>query len=406
MPIQEQGAGHGSERGGLGRNVYALALVSFFTDVSSEMIYPLLPVFLTSVLGASAGFIGAIEGAAESVAALLKLASGWWSDRVKRRKGFVVFGYALASVVRPLVAIAQSATQVLAIRVTDRVGKGVRNSPRDALIADSVPPTMRGRAFGVRSAADNAGALLGPLIAFALLTWFGLSLRSVFWWSAVPAGLAIVVAIVGVRDVAKREGQSSKKSELRSGMGGRFWAFLAIVFVFTLGNSTDAFLLLRARDLGVPIAMAPILWAVLNAVKSVSNIPGGALSDRIGRRPLLIAGWAVYALVYYLFARATHAWQAWALFAGYGIFFGLTEGAELALVADVAPHDRRGAAFGWYYLAIGIGALPASLIFGAVWDRFGAGRAFDLGAGLALAASMALLLIAAPGQQQREPGRL
>jgi MFS family permease len=189
-------------------------------------------------------------------------------------------------------------------------------------------------------------------------------------------------------------------------MGGRFWAFLAIVFVFTLGNSTDAFLLLRARDLGVPIAMAPILWAVLNAVKSVSNIPGGALSDRIGRRPLLIAGWAVYALVYYLFARATHAWQAWALFAGYGIFFGLTEGAELALVADVAPHDRRGAAFGWYYLAIGIGALPASLIFGAVWDRFGAGRAFDLGAGLALAASMALLLIAAPGQQQREPGRL
>jgi MFS family permease len=406
MPIEEQDTGHGDEPRGLGRNVYALALVSFFTDVSSEMIYPLLPVFLTTVLGASAGFIGAIEGAAESVAALLKLASGWWSDRVKRRKGFVVFGYALASVVRPLVAIAQSATQVLAIRVTDRVGKGVRNSPRDALIADSVPPTMRGRAFGVRSAADNAGALLGPLIAFALLTWFGLSLRSVFWWSAVPAVLAIIVAVVGVQEVKKRQGATTKKSELRSGMGGRFWVFLAIIFVFTLGNSTDAFLLLRAQQLGVPIALAPILWAVLNAVKSVSNVPGGALSDRIGRRPLLIAGWGVYALVYYLFARASHAWQAWALFAAYGIFFGLTEGAELALVADVAPHDRRGAAFGWYYLAIGIGALPASLIFGGVWDRFGAGRAFDLGAALALAASLALLLVPRQRQQQREPGRL
>jgi MFS family permease len=386
----------------LGRNVYALAAVSFFTDVSSEMIYPLLPVFLTTVLGASAGFIGAIEGAAESTAALLKLGSGWWSDRVRKRKVFVVVGYTLASVARPLIAAAQSATQVLLIRVSDRVGKGLRNSPRDALIADSVDPRLRGRAFGLRSAADNAGALLGPLIAFAILKWAGLSLRTVFWLSAIPGAIAIVVAIVGVREV-ERHTPVGKKTELGTGMGKRFWALLVVIFIFTLGNSTDAFLLLRARQLGVPIALAPILWALLNGVKSISNVPGGTLSDRIGRRPTLIAGWAVYALVYFLFARATHAWHAWALFAGYGVFFGLTEGTELAMIADVAPALRRGSAYGWYYLAIGIGALPASLMFGALWDRFGAPFAFTVGAALALVAAIGLLLV---GQQQREPGRL
>jgi len=375
----------------LGRNVYALAAVSFFTDVSSEMIYPLLPVFLTSVLGASAGFIGAIEGAAESTAALLKLASGWWSDRVRRRKPLVVAGYALASAVRPLVAIAQSATQVLLIRVSDRVGKGIRNAPRDALIADSIHPSVRGRAFGVRSAADNAGALLGPLIAFAILAWWHVSLRTVFWFAAIPGAIAVIVAIAGVREVRRGEAKQSKVTQLRSGMGRRFWAFLVVIFIFTLGNSTDAFLLLRARELGVPVALAPILWALLNGVKSVSNIPGGTLSDRIGRRPTLVAGWVVYAIVYFLFARASHAWEAWALFAGYGIFFGLSEGTELALVADVVPEDRRGSAYGWYYLAIGIGALPASLIFGVLWDRFGSPVAFSTGAALALVAAIALL---------------
>jgi MFS family permease len=377
----------------LGRNVYALAAVSFFTDVSSEMIYPLLPVFLTTVLGASAGFIGAIEGAAESTAALLKLASGWWSDRVRRRKPMVVAGYALASMVRPLVAIAQSATQVLLIRVSDRVGKGIRNAPRDALIADSIHPSVRGRAFGVRSAADNAGALLGPLIAFAILTWWHVSLRTVFWLAAIPGAVAVIVAIVGVREVRQHERTGAKSPQLAARMGARFWALLAVIFVFTLGNSTDAFLLLRARQLGVPVALAPILWALLNGVKSVSNVPGGVLSDRIGRRPTLIAGWVVYALVYFLFARATQAWEAWALFAGYGIFFGLSEGTELALIADVAPADRRGSAYGWYYLAIGIGALPASLLFGVLWDRFGSPVAFSTGAGLALTAALALFAL-------------
>ena len=387
--------------GGMGRNVYALAAVSFFTDVSSEMIYPLLPVFLTSVLGASAGFIGAIEGAAESTAALLKLASGWWSDKTRKRKPFVVAGYTLASAMRPLVAIAQSATQVLLIRVSDRVGKGIRNSPRDALIADSVDPAVRGRAFGFRNAADNAGALLGPLIAFAILSWWHVSLRTVFWFAVIPGALAVVAAIFGVKEI---EGENAKKpgSEVELGrhMGSRFWLFLGVILVFTLGNSTDAFLLLRAKELGVPVALAPILWALLNGVKSVFNIPGGALSDRIGRRPTLIAGWLVYAIVYFLFARASTAWHAWALFGAYGLYFGLTEGTELALVADVVPMDRRGVAYGWYYLAIGIGALPASLLFGVLWDRFGSGVAFIVGAAFALVSAIGLLFLPSPPRRK------
>ena len=379
----------------LGRNVYALALVSFFTDVSSEMIYPLLPVFLTTVLGASASFLGAIEGAAETTAALLKLASGWWSDRVQRRKPLVLLGYVIATAARPLVAISQSAAQVLVIRVSDRVGKGIRNSPRDALIADSVDPSIRGRAFGFHRAADHLGGVVGPLIAFALIGWFGLSLRSVFWLALVPGLLSVLAVIVGVREVAmRREASKAQTLELsRASLGARFWAVLAVIFIFTLGNSTDAFLLLRAKELGIPVALAPILWAVLHVVKSASSTPGGALSDRIGRKPTLIAGWALYALVYFAFALATETWQAWGLFALYGAYFGLTEGTERALVSDLVPASRRGVAFGWYYLAIGAAALPASVLFGVLWDKLGSDVAFTAGALLALVAAVGITVI-------------
>jgi len=203
----------------------------------------------------------------------------------------------------------------------------------------------------------------------------------------------VIVAVVGIREVAPRGPADRTHVELGTQMGGRFWAFLAVVFVFTLGNSTDAFLLLRAKELGVPVALAPILWALLSGVKSISNIPGGSLSDRIGRRPTLVAGWVVYALVYLLFGRATQPWHAWALFAAYGIFFGLTEGAQLALVADVVPKARRGMAYGWYYLAIGVGALPASIMFGVLWDRYGSPVAFAVGAGLAMVAAAGLFLL-------------
>ena len=380
----------------LGRNVLALGVVSFLTDVSSEMIYPLLPVFLTVVLGADAAFVGAIEGAAETTAALLKLASGWWSDRVRRRKPLVVIGYAIASIARPLVAIAQSATQVLAIRVSDRVGKGIRNAPRDALIAESVDPSIRGRAFGFHRAMDNAGGVLGPLIAFAVLTWHFAELRTVFWLAAIPAVLSVIVLIAFVRDVPRAAVEPTPGStglDLTQPMGARFWKVLGVIFLFTLGNSTDAFLLLRANQLGVPVALAPILWAALHVVKTASNVPGGVLSDRVGRRPTLIAGWLLYAVVYFGFARASVAWQAWALFAVYGVFFGLTEGSERALVADMVSLERRGTAFGWYNLAIGLGALPASLLFGVVWDRASAPAAFVMGASLALAASVGMTLV-------------
>src|SRR4051812_30796744 len=321
----------------LGRNVYAMSAVSFLTDASSEMIYPLLPVFLTATLHASAGFLGVIEGAAETTAALLKLASGWWSDRVNRRKPLIVGGYGLASLVRPLVAIAQSAGQVLAIRVADRVGKGIRGAPRDALIADSVDASVRGRAFGFQRSADHAGAVVGPLVAFAVLTWWHVPLRPVFWMAAIPGVIAVIVAVVFVRERSLApEGAAPKSSVALPAivpLGGRFWAVMGVIMLFTLGNSTDAFLLLRAAQLGVPVALAPILWAMLHVVKSTTSTPGGALSDRIGRKPAVIAGWAIYAAVYLLFGRATQAWQAWALFAVYGLYFGLVEGTEKAMVA-------------------------------------------------------------------------
>ena len=377
-----------------------LGVVSFFTDVSSEMIYPLLPVFLTTVLGASPGMLGAIEGAAETTAAFLKLASGWWSDRVRRRKPLVVFGYALAAAMRPLVAIAQSGIQVLMIRVSDRVGKGIRNSPRDALIADSVDPSIRGRAFGFHRAADNAGAVFGPLIAFALLNWVHTPLRTVFWLAAIPGVIAIVVLVVGVRETAREihahsPGQAgSPRLASADKLPGSFWSFLAVMFVFTLGNSTDAFLILRATQLGLPVALTPILWAAFHLVKSGSSTPGGALSDRVGRKPTLIAGWLLFAAVYAGFAFATAHWQAWALFLVYGLFFGLTEGAERAFVSDLVPATRRGAAFGWFYLAVGLAALPASVVFGLVWEHAGPATAFLMGASLALLASIGLTLVA------------
>ncbi len=358
------------------------------------MIYPLLPLFLSSVIGANASFIGAIEGFAESTAALLKLFSGWWSDKIGRRKPLVVLGYGIASFVRPFTALAQTATQVLVIRVTDRVGKGLRSSPRDALLADSVEPSQRGRAFGFHSAADNAGAVVGPLAAFALIKWGGVSLRSVFWIAAIPAVIAFIVLVVVVKeDKANAPLKAVKPEEAQFGrnLGKKFWAYLAVLLLFTLGNSTDAFLLLRAHELGISIAFAPIVWAFLNLVKSSTGVLGGALSDRIGRKPLIVGGWLLYAAVYYGFARANAPWHAWALFAGYGIFYGMTEGVEKALVADVVPAHRRGAAFGWFNLAIGLGALPASLMFGAIWDRSGAPTAFLFGAGLALMAAVGLV---------------
>ena len=404
----------------LGRNVLALAAVSFFTDASSEMIYPLLPLFLTATLGASAAFVGAIEGAADSVSALLKLASGWLSDRTRRRKPLVVAGYALASAVRPLVAIAQTGAHVLLIRVTDRVGKGIRGAPRDALIADSVDPALRGRAFGFHRAADHAGAVIGPLLVYVLMSQMGVGVRTIFWLAAIPAAIAVITLIIGVREprpappapaappapsAPPAPPAPSAPPAPPAPLGSRFFAYLAVLLLFTLGNSTDAFLLIRATELGVGAPLLPVLWAMLHLVKSLSSTPGGILSDQRGRKPVIVAGWMVYALVYLMFGHATEAWHVWVLFAVYGVYFGLTEGVERALVADIVPAARRGAAFGWYNLAIGLGALPASVIFGTIYDRFGAFTAFSVGAAAAMLASVGLwIVVPSPASPAPPPG--
>jgi MFS family permease len=396
----------------LGGNVLWLGIVSLLTDTASEMIYPLLPLFLVGTLGAGPAFLGLVEGIAESASSLLKLASGWASDRLRRRKPLVIAGYGIAAVVRPLIALAAAPWHVLLIRFTDRVGKGVRSAPRDALLAESVPPAMRGRAFGFHRAADHAGAVIGPLLASALLLILGGRLRPVFLIAAVPGLLAVVVLALRVREARARplataaparEAAAAERAPAGgvAGPGAPFVRYLCVLGLFTLGNATDAFLLLHANGLGVPAAAVPLLWGVHHVSKMLWNVPGGALADRFGPRPAIVAGWAVYAATYAGFAFATEAWHAWALFVGYGLFYGLTEAPEKVLVAAFAPAHRRGAAFGAFHGTIGLTALPASVLFGLLWSAFGPASAFLTGAAIALAASLLLaLVVPAPAEMR------
>jgi MFS family permease len=392
-------------RKGLSRNVVILGFVSLLNDGASEMIYPLLPVFLTAVLGAGPAALGVIEGIAEATASLLKLFSGYVSDRVKRRKGWIVAGYSLSNVIRPLIAFSTSWLHVLVLRFSDRVGKGLRTSPRDAIIADSTPLEYRGMAYGFHRAMDHSGAIVGPLLATALLLVFHDDIKTIFLLSFIPGMLAVLMLVFGLREKhAEGPRTPSAPFNFRSAwaeMPAGFRKYLLIILIFTLGNSTDAFLLLRAQQLGVSVAFLPIIWVVLHIVKMGFSVPGGVLSDRIGRKKVIVAGWLVYALVYAGFGAASAHWHAWALFAVYGIYFGLTEGAEKALVADFAPVHLRGSSFGLYHLVVGAGALPASLLFGFVWQEFGSTAAFGMGAGLALMAGgmLSMLAIRKPGVQ-------
>ena len=375
------------------RTVIALGVVSLLTDLSSEMIYPLLPIFLASVLGAGALALGLIEGVAESTAALLKVASGIWTDRTRRRKPLVVAGYTLSGMMRPLVGLATAWPAVLALRFADRVGKGLRTSPRDALIADVTDASARGTAYGFHRSMDHAGAVLGPLVAAALLNFAGLPLRQVFLLSAIPAVAVLAVVLFGVKEPPTPRAEIPAASHLLapwSALGPEYRRLLLAVLIFTLGNSTDAFLLLRLNQAGVSTAGIALLWSAHHLVKMIANYFGGQLSDRVGPRAMILAGWLCYAAIYLTFGWLTSAPALIAVFLAYGLYFGLTEPAERAWVASLVPPQLRGTAFGWYHCAIGLAALPASLAFGLLWHRWGAATAFTAGAVLAALAAVLL----------------
>jgi len=371
-------------------NVRWLSLISFLNDLASEMVYPLLPLFMAS-LGAGTAVLGAVEGAAESASSLLKLVGGRLSDRFRRQKPLVVVGYTVAALARPLISIATSPLHVLAVRLTDRLGKGLRTAPRDALLAASVPQERHGAAFGLHRAADHAGAVAGPLVASALLLALEGNLRLVFALAVVPGVVTAAVALGRVREVPlPPPATASAAAPAGDGHSRALGPFLGVVVLFTLGNASDAFLLLHARNLGVPMAVVPVLWSLLHVSKSVFSVLGGRLSDRHGARSTIMAGWGVYALVYAAFAAATAAWQVWLLFAVYGIYFGLTEAPEKALVARLSGTGRRGGAFGMYHAAVGLAALPASIGFGLIWQAAGTAAAFGVSAALALLSAVAL----------------
>lgn len=372
---------------GLTANVIIFGIVSFLTDVSTEMIYPLLPLFLTQTLGAGPAFLGLIEGFAESVSSFLKLYSGIHADRAKDRSKLVLFGYTLSSFSKPFVALAQGPWTVFLVRAIDRTGKGLRTSPRDALLADSTHPTHQGRAFGFQRSMDNAGAAVGPLLAWMLLTYFTQDLRVIFWIAAIPGMLAVLLILFKVREI-KTSSTRALKNFKWSFPTGKMGVYLGILFIFTLSASSDAFLLLYAEQCGVPRAHIPLIWMALHIIKTLTIMPFGVLSDKIGRGKIILYGWFIYAAVFVLFGFASTPLHIWLLFIVFGFFSGCTEGTERAFLVDIAPPGERGQAFGWFHFVIGAASLPASLIFGIIWKTVNAQTAFFTAASLAFTAAI------------------
>lgn len=409
-PFGVDPAGNPLDRFGLSRPVWLLGWVSFFTDTASEMVYPLLPLFLTRVLGAGAMSLGIIEGVAEGANSVLKILSGWLTDRSGQPKQLVLGGYGLSSSVRPLIAFVSMWPQVLALRFTDRLGKGIRSSPRDAMLARFAPDETRGRVYGFHRAMDHAGAVAGPLIATAYLYFYPEAYRSLFTWTLVP-GIIVILLILRLpnertptredRKATLETASAATNSSQPSRFSPRFYLAMSVILLFALGNASDAFILLRLNDLGVKAVWIPLLWSALHVVKMSSSVVGGALSDRFGRRTIILIGYLWYAAIYAAFAWATTLPIVIAIFLAYGLYFGLTEGVEKAWVADMAPATARGMAFGIYNGALGLGGLAASLIFGEIWTRVSPPAAFVTGASLALAASVLLYLAFSNAQDSR-----
>jgi MFS family permease len=373
-------------------NVKILGVVSLLNDVASEIIYPLLPVFLNLYIGVGVAFIGLIEGIAESTASVLKLFSGWFSDKIRKRKALAVIGYSLSSLIRPFIALSFMGWHVVILRFLDRVGKGLRTSPRDALISDSTPPEHIGRAFGFHRSMDHLGAIIGPMLSFGLIALFNDNLRHVFLLASIPGIFVIIFVSFFVKEkLPGNEGREAPKFSIKL-FDRNFKIFLIAVGLFTLGNSSDAFLLLKAKSAGLSIVLLPVLWIVLHIVKFISSYPSGILSDRIGRKPTITAGWIIYALVYFGFSFAGAEWQIWLLFGVYGLFYGLTEGVEKAFISDLIPSHIKATAFGVYNFVLGIFALPSSILFGLIWEKYGVFTAFLTGSILAFIAMVVLLL--------------
>jgi MFS family permease len=390
---------------GLPRNVWAVSLTSFFMDISSEMVINILPLFLANVLGVKTNIIGIIEGFAEATASILKLFSGWLSDRLKARKWLAVSGYAISALSKPFFYIANSWEAVAAVRWADRVGKGVRTSPRDALVADSVDEETRGLAFGFHRAADTAGAVIGLLIALAAV-WLAQSsnldltahtFRTVVLISLIPAFLAVLSLALGSQDVPVKGARKLPRFAFRS-LGKRFVTFMVIVSIFDLGNSSDAFLVLRAQERGLNVVGVLGMLVTFNVVYTLVSTPAGSLSDRIGRRKLIVGGWLVYAAIYYGFALAQSGLQVWVLYTIYGVYYGMAFGTANAMIADLVPDNLRGTAYGTYNAILGILDFPASLIAGILWQGafawpgFGPAAPFFFGATLALIASILMMI--------------
>lgn len=388
----------------LPRNVWAVGFTSMFMDISSEMVLNILSLFLSNVLGVPTSIIGLIDGVAEATASILKLFSGWFSDKIGGRKWLAVIGYGISAVTKPFFYLANSWGLVAGVRWVDRVGKGIRTAPRDALVADSVTAKMRGLAFGFHRAMDTSGAMVGILIA-AGVVWLTqkndlLLSRSTFQTivliSLVPAILAVLTLALGAKDVAAKTQREAPTISLKR-MGKPFSIFLVIVAIFTLGNSADSFLVLRAQNLGVSVLGILLMLAVFNLIYALISTPAGSLSDRIGRRRLIVGGWLVYALIYFGFAAAQSGWQVWVLYGAYGLYYGLAYGSANALVADLVPEELRGTAYGTYNAVIGLLAFPASFIAGILWQGlgnwsgFGPSAPFLFGGGMALIAAILMM---------------
>lgn len=371
--------------------VILLGLVSLLNDSASEMIYPLLPVFLTTTLGASAFDVGMIEGLAEALASILKYYAGAWSDRLRKRKTMISSGYALAAGSRALIAAAVAWPWVLAARLIDRTGKGIRSAPRDALISDVTPVEQRGRAYGFHRALDHTGAIVGPLMAVALLQGFHLPLRTVFYIAVIPGAIAVILLMTLLTE-PDREPVVRSATEARAPLPRPFWGALASIALFSLANSSDAYLLLQARAAGIATSMLPLLWAAHHVIKSLFSTRAGALSDRMNRRTLLVIGWSCYAAIYFAFPFAHSMRSFFVLFVVYAIPFTLTEGAERAWISTLVPADARGRSFGLYYLATGIFVLLGTLLFGMLYDHVSRSAAFFTGAAIAVVAALSLLL--------------